>query len=714
MKKTIVLLLLLACTISKLFAQCSIGSLFDNWIATGNARTCIGVKLTYYGPATSGVTWSVDDPTIATVDANGGVTGISAGTTVLSYSDLGGCATQIHYDVITPSDITVSSNSPVCEGATLTLTTNLTHVVSPSFEEFKYYYVDPDNSVIEAGPWPTAISTVTRSIPSVVIPSGGIYTVLIRSQDNSYYSCATTSVAIDPLPTVSAISGATSICAGGTLSLTNTTPSGSWTSSNTSVATINSSGVVYGVISGTTTISYGVTNTCGTTYVTASVPVIGVPTVAGISGATSVCVGADITLAEATPGGAWSSSNNTLATVNSTGVVHGLAAGSPTISYAVTNSCGTTTVTYPITVNPLPNAGVIAIGPRILCRSTPTTFTSSGDAGGSWSISSGTWATINSSTGVVTGVTSSNTLPHTATITYTVTSPHGCGSAYNTLFIRIKGKPALTITPISSLNICTGDIRTLTSSTAGGTFEWSTSANTSIATVSTTVATVTGVSVGTGSTISYAMSDTNYCTSNSFTYNVVARPVLTIGGSTTISTSGGPGCAPNSVVWTVTGGSGGSTYSWTSSGTAVSTVACTTCVGSTSNTITAVGTSSPSETYTVAITAASYCSIPPVASKTIYVVACKPGITEPEIENVESIDKIKVYPNPNAGSFTLEIPTNFDAASITIADITGKIIYAKVTEKDKLDFDLCNFARGMYIISVMAGDKKYREKVLLE
>ena len=693
MSKKIILFLLFYIISIGAKAQCGI---------TGTTTVCVGTTETLTGATCTGGTysWSSTNPTVATLDAGGVLTALSAGTSTISYSDgtPGGTSTTL---------VTVNSlPSVVASGRTSICNSTSTSISASGAVSYSWSPNDGLSSI--TSPNPTASPNTTTT-----------YTV-IGTDANGCTNIDTVTVNVDDTVVLNILLGNLlfpnpNVCVGSTLAPGTMHPptGGIWSSSNTSVATVSSTGTVYGTTAGTTTISWTYTNACNTVGY-GFLFTIGSPTVAAISGASSVCAGSDITLADATPGGTWSSSDNTLATVNSTGVVHGLAAGSPTISYAVTNSCGTTTVTYPITVNPLPNAGVIAIGPRILCRSTPTTFTSSGDAGGSWSISSGTWATINSSTGVVTGVTSSNTLPHTATITYTVTSPHGCGSAYNTLFIRIKGKPALTITPISSLNICTGDIRTLTSSTAGGTFEWSTSANTSIATVSTTVATVTGVSVGTGSTISYAMSDTNYCTSNSFTYNVVARPVLTIGGSTTISTSGGPGCAPNSVVWTVTGGSGGSTYSWTSSGTAVSTVACTTCVGSTSNTITAVGTSSPSETYTVAITAASYCSIPPVASKTIYVVACKSGITEPEIENVAPIDKIKVYPNPNNGLFTLELPTSFDATAISIADITGKIIYAKITQKDKLDFDLCGYPHGMYIISVTAGDKKYREKLLLE
>jgi uncharacterized protein YjdB len=53
-------------------------------------------------------------------------------------------------------------------------------------------------------------------------------------------------------------------------------------------------------------------------------------------GATSVCVGANVTVANPTGGGSWSSSDNSIAIVNAaTGVVTGVAAGTATISYTV-------------------------------------------------------------------------------------------------------------------------------------------------------------------------------------------------------------------------------------------------------------------------------------------------------------------------------------------------------------------------------------------
>ncbi len=74
------------------------------------------------------------------------------------------------------------------------------------------------------------------------------------------------------------------------------------------------------------------------------------PAVAAISGAPSVCEGHTITLTNITPGGVWGSSS--ASAIVSGGVVSGISAGTTNISYTVTNGCGATTVTYPVTVLP--------------------------------------------------------------------------------------------------------------------------------------------------------------------------------------------------------------------------------------------------------------------------------------------------------------------------------------------------------------------------
>jgi hypothetical protein len=71
---------------------------------------------------------------------------------------------------------------------------------------------------------------------------------------------------------------------------------------------------------------------------------------APIGGTSFVSVGSTITLSNTTTGGVWTSSNPSIATIGSTGIVTGVSTGSDTISYTVTNACGTAVATKVVTV----------------------------------------------------------------------------------------------------------------------------------------------------------------------------------------------------------------------------------------------------------------------------------------------------------------------------------------------------------------------------
>ena len=150
-------------------------------------------------------------------------------------------------------------------------------------------------------------------------------------------------------PIVAVIAGADSVCRSASITLTNTTASGIWSSSTTAIATVNASGMVTGVAAGTVTISYAVTNSCGTTTVTKDITVNLPPTVAAITGSNTVCLGLTATLSNATGSGIWSSSNNSVSTVVG-GVVVGESLGSANIIYTVTTGCGTASNSFSIAV----------------------------------------------------------------------------------------------------------------------------------------------------------------------------------------------------------------------------------------------------------------------------------------------------------------------------------------------------------------------------
>ncbi len=90
---------------------------------------------------------------------------------------------------------------------------------------------------------------------------------------------------------------------------------------------------------------------CGVATATHLITVDPLPVPGTIAGLTSVCETQTITLTDAVGGGVWSSSSAN-ATVDAAGVVTGVTAGTVTISYTVTNGCGSASATSNITVIP--------------------------------------------------------------------------------------------------------------------------------------------------------------------------------------------------------------------------------------------------------------------------------------------------------------------------------------------------------------------------
>ncbi len=142
-------------------------------------------------------------------------------------------------------------------------------------------------------------------------------------------------------------SGTNTVCVSSTTTLSYPVSGGAWSSSNPSIASVNSStGEIDGISAGTATISYTISGSSATTVVT----VMTTPDAGSISGPSVVSVGGSIALSSTQPGGVWSGCNNSVGTIDGSGNVSGISNGSALMSYTVTSSCGSSTATFPVTV----------------------------------------------------------------------------------------------------------------------------------------------------------------------------------------------------------------------------------------------------------------------------------------------------------------------------------------------------------------------------
>ncbi len=430
---------------------------------TGNTVLCAGSTTNLSNTTTGGV-WSSSNTAIASVDALGVVAGLTPGTVVISYAvtNSNNCVVTSTYSLIVrpcapPQPvITANGNTTICSGSNVMLQSS--SVAAGGGSSITLYKWFNNGIEIVGATGQTYFATIS-----------GLYTV-ITTASNGYSSIPSDGllVTVNSLPTVTVITGSTSMCEGSTILLENTTIGGIWSSINSNVASVNTSGLVTAVVAGTTTISYTVTNNNNCSVVVSKlVTVNALPIVESISGFSNVCAGSNITLSNTILGGVWRSSNSNVSTINTSGIVSGVAAGTATISYTVTNSNNCVAVVNKlITVDSVPIMAPIT-GNASVCVGV-TTPMSNVTVGGVWSSSNPTIASVNAS-GLVSGL-----IPGGTIISYTVTNTFGCTSFVNKSIV-VSGKPEPPLVDTSSsLTFCQGGNVKLTAKSTStiATYQW--------------------------------------------------------------------------------------------------------------------------------------------------------------------------------------------------------------------------------------------------
>ncbi|NDC42393.1 MAG: hypothetical protein EBZ77_12735, partial [Chitinophagia bacterium] len=481
----------------------------------------------------TGGTWTTTNALVASVDGSGTVTALASGSVVVSYTAATACSTAVATFPLTVNPAatagTLSGASSVCVGATSSIA-----------------------STVTGGTWTTAdaaIASVNSATGAVTGVAAGTTTITYTATNSCGTAIATRTITVNPLAVPGTISGTTNVCIGATTNLSSSGTGGAWSSSDATIATVSNTGVVTGRAAGTAIISYAVTNGCGTVAATTTVNVMPFPSAGTITGPGTACIGTPVTYIDTTAGGVWSSGDNSIATVNTTGTVTGVTAGTVNIYYTVTNMCGATNVTISVNVINPPATSVIT-GLTTICPGGSTTLTDT-LPGGVWSSSDNSIATVaatSSSTAGVTGVATG-----TAIISYTISN--ACGVSVATAYVTVAPLPSATISAPASL--CPGNTATLVPSVTGGTWAVTDSTMGSISAAGVFTALRTGTAVVayrlTGTCGTSIINDTIIISPVTNAGTITGYPAACIGTTTTLSDS-------------ITGGS------WSSSNTSVATI----------------------------------------------------------------------------------------------------------------------------------------------
>ena len=542
---------------------------------TGTLSACIGAttQLSGSGTAAAVTPWVSATPAVATVSATGLVTGVAAGTSVITYTNNNGC--KITATVTTNALPTITGTLSACIGATTLLTGS--------------------GTAAAVTPWVSATPAV-----ATVSATGLVTGVAVGTSDITYTNnngCKiTATVTVNPLPT---ITGTLNVCIASTTQLTGSgtaASSNAWVSGTLAVATVSSTGLVTGATAGTSVITYTNNNGCA---ITATVTVNALPT---ITGTLSACVGLTTQLtgsATAAAAAAWVSTTPAVATVDNAGLVTGVSAGTSVITYTNSNGCK---ITATVTINALPTI----TGTLSVCIGSTTTLTGSGTPNGTtpWTSASTAIATITNA-GVVTGVSAG-----TSVITYTTSA--GC---IKTATVTVNPKP--TITSAATGTTCTGvALNYLITSDIPSSYSWVRSpsvANPAPSGASTANPITETLSSTTAVNVVYTItptSTTGSCPGTPFTYTVAVS--ATAAPTVAITPSKNPICAGENVTFTTLVGAGGTpTYKWTSS----ASVPTSTVISTTSSYASSALVNG--EVISVEITSSLGCAVPSTATNSI-------------------------------------------------------------------------------------------------
>ncbi len=430
---------------------------------------------------------------------------------------------------------------------------------------------------------PTAGLSNPNIANPIATPATTTTYTLVATSSNGCAASATTTVTVNPAPTVS-VTPSTTICQGNSVNLT---ASGmttySWTPTTgltpTTGATVSASPAATQVytVTGSTP---GCPNSTASTTVTVTIRPIPNFTVGGnfCAGASSVNFTNTTTLATGATTYAWTFPSGTPAssTAASPSGVTWATPGTYNITLVATTAGCSNTVTIPITINPAPTVSITRTQPP--CNGGNGTITATGSVAGTFS-----WSSGQTTAGV-------HTVPP-GSYTVTFTSAAGCVATATT---TVTAPPVLAITASGTNATCVGTCNgTLTANTAtGGTAPYTYSWNGGLGAGQNKTSVCAGTYIVT-------VTDANNCTATA-TVTITASPLNTIAAGTnqtvcanspltaiTLATTGATGA-------TFTGLPSGVTGSWAGN---VVTISGTPTAGGTFNyTVTTTGGCPPANT----------------------------------------------------------------------------------------------------------------------
>ena len=304
----------------------------------------------------SKLTWTSSNPDIATVDTSGKVKGLSVGKTSITVTTSNGkkatCVVEVVNDSVNVEKINLVPDKSVIDTESMSQISVTIEPANATDRDLVWTSSDPSIATVDSNGVVKGLKAGTVTITAKTKDGKVMASTTITIQEKSPTEVESVSFSQDSYSVKTGdVINLIAIIKPSELSDSKLT----WTSSNPSIATVDSNGKVKGVSVGKTSITVTTSNgkkaTCTVEVVNNNIAVeeiVLIPDEAVISIDSSTQVIAEISPANATDRDlVWTSSDPSIATVSSNGVVNGLKAGTVTITARTKDGkvVATTTIT---------------------------------------------------------------------------------------------------------------------------------------------------------------------------------------------------------------------------------------------------------------------------------------------------------------------------------------------------------------------------------
>jgi PKD repeat protein len=467
--------------------------------ASGPVAFCQGDSVMLMSDV-SGVTWSNG----VTADI---ITVLTGGDFSIAYTDASGCSSLsdttnvMTYALPAVPVIVAAGPTTFCAGGSvaLSVTSNDTILWMPGME----------------------------TTPSIIANASGSYQVMVTDSNGCSSSSAPTAVVVNtnPVAPIITANASTSICEGGSISITSDVAGDLFWSNgeNTQTITVGSSAACYDVVFTDVNSCTAVSNQICVTELPAPVPVI------SPAGNVNICGGGSLNLDVTTADTYMWSTAETTQTITAT------TAGSYSCMVTYANGCSVYSDTTVVNFFPAPATPVITpSGATTFCQGGSVTLSSSTANGYSWSS---------------TETTQSIDVLVSGSYVVTTVDANGCSATSQPVTVVVNALPVVNISTNGATQFCQGGSVTITSSIATGNV-WSNGETTS------------AIVVNASGNYSTVVTDANNCSATS---SVIAITVDTV--STPSISSSGPLSICNGSTVDLTANPGAAGFAWSNGAT---------------------------------------------------------------------------------------------------------------------------------------------------